>query len=352
MTRGIRTACAKAALSACLVLVGSACGCGKKLEPAPTPEPAEASKPPKTTAPGNPTDEDIDNAGGDYQVLRAKTATGETASVAVRAPKGWDIVRAPTEPDPHAEKPFTLAEATAGLAKKGTLAAHIETSLGSFYCDLFEEKKPITVANFVGLARGKRKFWDSDAAEWKATPYYDGTAFHRVMPGFMVQGGDRSGTGKGIIGYSFADEIAEGEKHDRGGLLCMASRGKDHNEAQFFITERAAPHIEGSYPIFGQCESIGLVQRIARVPSRGKPTFEPLQKVAIKKVEIRRVVGGASKWMPASAKLAPMPGVVPEGRAVMVGPGGKPVEQSAPHDPEGSGTGVIRVPLPSGSQKK
>ena len=216
-------------------------------------------------------------------------------------------------------------DATAGLPKQGTLAAQIKTSMGSFYCDLFSDKTPNTVANFVGLARGKRKFWDADKVAWIARPYYDGTTFHRVIPGFMIQGGDHTGTGRGGIGYMIPDEMHPTLHHDRPGQLCMANRGPNTNEAQFFITEAATPHLEGSYTIFGQCEPGTLVQRISRVP-QSSPDNRPLTPVVIEHIEIRRMLGGATKWMPESAKLAPLPGVPAPGRAVQVHPNGIPVK--------------------------
>lgn len=280
-----------------------------------TDEPAPARKPAASSAPATAKASDAPETVDGYQVIRARTKNGDTASIQVQPPKGWTVMSAPTEPDPHNGQ-FTLAEAVKGLPKQGGLAAQIKTSMGSFYCDLFEEKAPVTVANFVGLARGLRKYWDAEKLAWTARPYYDGTTFHRVIPGFMIQGGDHTGTGKGGIGYLIKDEPQPTLRHDSPGQLCMANRGKDTNEAQFFVTEAAAPHLDGSYTIFGQCEPATLVQRIARVPQSGMPQNRPITPVTIEKVEIRRVAGGAAKWMPASAKLPPMPGVVPPGRAV------------------------------------
>ncbi len=307
-----------------LLLACGALGCSHKqseeqAEPASTPEPKPAPSPPSSQPQGarpkdpDPTPETVDG----YRLIRARTKDGETAAIRIQPPKGWDVVQAPTEPDPQGGK-FTLAQATKGLPKQGTLAAHIKTSMGSFYCDLFADKTPNTVANFVGLARGLRKFWDSQKLAWVARHYYDGTTFHRVIPGFMIQGGDYTGTGRGGIGYTIPDEMSPTLHHDRPGQLCMANRGPNTNEAQFFITEGAAPHLEGSYTIFGQCEPATLVQRIARVPQSGAPDNRPLTPVVIEKVEIKRVVGGVAKWMPASAKLPPMPGVPPPPRAVQV----------------------------------
>lgn len=258
----------------------------------------------------------------DVSIIKARTKNGDETSIAVKAPKGWTVLRAPTGPDPHDGK-FTLREATAGLPKKGTLAAHIETGVGSIYCDLFEQEKPITVANFVGLARGKRKYWDSNDLAWVAKPYYDGTTFHRVMAGFMIQGGDRTGAGAGNTGYTIPDEIPAGEKHDRPGLLCMANKHAGFNEAEFFITVSPAPHIDGRFTIFGECTPLNVVQRIAHAPQSGKPEFKPTTPVVVKKVEIHRIVGGAAKWLPAGNAVK-KPGAIPVGRAVEINADGTP----------------------------
>jgi peptidyl-prolyl cis-trans isomerase A (cyclophilin A) len=260
-----------------------------------------------------------------YRLIRAVGKGGELSTVRIKPPTGWEVVQPPTSPDPHGGT-FTLDEATKGLDKKGTLATQIETNMGSFYCDLFPDKAPNSVANFIGLARGLRKFWDAEKLAWTAIPYYDQTTFHRVLPGFMIQGGDRSGTGRGGVGYMLHDEVSPGQRHDKPGQLCMANRGKNKNEAQFFITEAAAPHLDGSYTIFGQCEPATLVQRIARVPQEGPPTNTPLTPVKIERVKVRRLVGGAAAWMPASAKLPPMPGVPPPGKALQA-----PTPPAAPH---------------------
>jgi peptidyl-prolyl cis-trans isomerase A (cyclophilin A) len=315
---------------AVLLLCASAAGCSSCDERAADSSPKAASeakakaapKAPAASQPATgarprdpaPVAETVDG----YRVIRARTRDGDTTTIRVQPPKGWDIVQPPTDPDPHAGV-FTLEEAVKGLPKQGTLAAHIKTSLGSFYCDLFEQSAPVTVANFVGLARGLRKFWDAEKLAWVARPYYAGSTFHRVIPGFMIQGGHHSETGRGGIGYMIKDEVDPNLRHDRGGQLCMANKGKDRNEAQFFITETRAPHLDGSYSIFGQCEPVTLAQRIARVPQSGGPENRPLTPVTIERVEIRRVTGGAAKWMPESAKLPPLPGVAPPGRAVQVG---------------------------------
>jgi peptidyl-prolyl cis-trans isomerase A (cyclophilin A) len=167
---------------------------------------------------------------------------------------------------------FTLAEATDGLAGSGPLTATIKTSLGTIKCELYEEKAPINVANFVGLARGIRP-WKSQAG-WVRSPAYDGTTFHRIIQGFMIQGGDPKGNGSGEPGYTIKDEDWPGAKHDRAGLLCAANRGPDTAGMQFFITDASTPHLDfkpslgrgNAYTIFGECLPIDVVHAIAGTP--------------------------------------------------------------------------------------
>jgi len=168
---------------------------------------------------------------------------------------------------------FSLDQATEGLAPGKALSAKIKTSLGTLECELFADKAPLTVANFVGLARGKRPF--KVRGEWVKRPGYDGTTFHRVKKGFMIQGGDPLGNGTGEPGYVIPDEIWEGSKHDRRGQLCMANRGKDTNGMQFFITDAAAPHLDGGYTIFGACSPDETIEKLASVPTRGDRSVDP-----------------------------------------------------------------------------
>ena len=200
-------------------------------------------------------------------------------------------------PDPMSGS-FSLAQAVAGLPPTGALVATIKTSKGELRCKLFEDKAPIAVANFVGLARGTRPFKDKN--RWVTRAAYDGTIFHRVIKGFMVQGGDPQGTGRGEPGYIFKDELwtGNGSKHDRPGLLCMANRGPDTNGMQFFITDASAPHLDRSYTIFGECAPVSVVHAIANVPTESgdRPTTD----VTIDKVEISR--GGVVAPAPSGAK--------------------------------------------------
>jgi len=327
-------------LCACIALLGIACKKPPPAEEEPASEPYKSSSttssstPPPSQPAARPTDSvpksDNNDTVDGYSVIHARTKDGNTTAIEIKPPDGWQIIQPPDKPDPEKGK-FTLAQATAGLApKQGTLAAQIKTSFGSFYCDLLADKAPNTVANFVGLARGLRSFWDSSKLAWVKRPYYDGTIFHRVIPNFMIQGGDYTGTGRGMIGYTIPDEVPPDMRHDKPGQLCMANKGKNTGEAQFFITEGAAPHLEGSYTIFGQCEPATLVQRIARVPQSGPPNNRPLTPVVIEHVEIKRVVGGIAKWMPESAKLPPMPGIAPPGRIqIQIQPSG-PMQSTQP----------------------
>jgi peptidyl-prolyl cis-trans isomerase A (cyclophilin A) len=187
--------------------------------------------------------------------------------------------------------PLTIEEATKGLKGTGPLIAKIEVDqggkpMGTFTCELFEKQTPKTVANFVGLARGLRQFKDPKTAAWTKKPFYDGLVFHRVIPGFMIQGGDPKGNGTGDPGYEFEDEIVPDLKMDKGGILAMANRGPGTNGSQFFITEKGAPWLTGKHTIFGSCEPLDLVTKIAGVPKG--PRDVPTDPVTMKKVTISR----------------------------------------------------------------
>jgi len=179
---------------------------------------------------------------------------------------------------------FTLEQATAGLPGTGALVASIETRMGTFTCELLSREAPVTVANFVGLARGLRAFWDPTAGRWVRRPFYDGSIFHRVIPDFMIQGGDILRSGMGGPGFEFADENVQG--HNAPGLLCMANHGPNTNGGQFFITEVAKPHLDGSYSIFGRCTPADLVRRITAVER--DPRDMPIEAVVIDRIRISR----------------------------------------------------------------
>jgi peptidyl-prolyl cis-trans isomerase A (cyclophilin A) len=177
---------------------------------------------------------------------------------------------------------FTLREATRGLKGDGELFAEITTGSGTLRCNLYDDRAPITVANFVGLARGIRP-WRNAAGRWVKQPAYDGTSFHRVIPGFMIQGGDPSGTGEGEPGYVIPDEIWPGAVHDRRGQLAMANRGPNTNGMQFFITDGPARHLDGGYTLFGGCGPEELIQKLAAAGTALGKAATGIQKVSIRR---------------------------------------------------------------------
>jgi peptidyl-prolyl cis-trans isomerase A (cyclophilin A) len=213
-----------------------------------------------------------------------------SARPAVPIPRGHRKVFAkpvatvqPSPDDPLAGK-FTLEMAVAGLTGKGPLVAEIKTELGKLECELYDDRAPITVANFVGLARGLRPF-KNPKKEWVKAPAYDGTTFHRVVKGFMIQGGDPSGTGAGDPGYVIPDEIWEDAYHSERGLLAMANRGPNTNSMQFFIMDGSAPHLDNGYTIFGKCGPNTVIDQLASVEVKGDRSVKPTK---IEKITIRR----------------------------------------------------------------
>src|SRR5579862_1436424 len=153
-------------------------------------------------------------------------------------------------------------------AAKAQPTAIIETIAGNITCTLFPDKAPIGVANFIGLAKGTKEWTNPKTGKkMKDAPLYDGTIFHRVISGFMIQGGDPLGTGMGDPGYKFKNETSNDLKFDRPGRLAYANAGPDTIGSQFSITEVPYPSLNGGYTIFGQCNDINLVKKIARMPT-------------------------------------------------------------------------------------
>ena len=143
--------------------------------------------------------------------------------------------------------------------------ATFKTSVGDIVVRLLAEKAPKTVENFLGLAEGTREWTDPRSGQKQKKPLYDGTVFHRVIPDFMIQGGDPLGTGTGGPGYKFADEIGPDNKFSKPGLLAMANAGPNTNGSQFFITEKSTPHLDDKHSVFGQVVAGNdVVQAIAR----------------------------------------------------------------------------------------
>lgn len=186
--------------------------------------------------------------------------------------------------DPEAGD-FTLAEALDGLPEgPGPLRAIIDTTQGEITCELFPEVAPIGVANFVGLARGRRPF-KQGGNWWKGRRFYDGLSFHRVIDNFMAQGGDPNGTGNGGPGYEFVNEVA-GETHSPG-TLSYANAGPDTNGSQFYmVAEEEALHLDGGYTIFGRCTPVATIQAITEVPTDAND--KPLTPELMSSVSITR----------------------------------------------------------------
>jgi cyclophilin family peptidyl-prolyl cis-trans isomerase len=161
-----------------------------------------------------------------------------------------------------AQTPST-AQGAAPESKATT--AIIETTDGNISCTLFPEQAPLTVANFIGLANGTKAWKNPKTGEMMHTPLYDGTICHRVIPNFMIQCGDPAGNGTGGPGYDFKDEFSSSLTFNQPGRLAMANSGPDTNGSQFFITEVPTPHLNGKHTIFGQCQDLDVVKRIARL---------------------------------------------------------------------------------------
>jgi peptidyl-prolyl cis-trans isomerase A (cyclophilin A) len=181
----------------------------------------------------------------------------------------------------------TAPSAKTPVHHAGPPTAIIETTAGNMTCTLFPDKAPIGTANFIGLATGKKDWKNPMSGVTKhGVPLYDGTIFHRVIPGFMIQGGDPKGDGTGDPGYKFKNEVSSDLLFDKPGRLAYANSGPDTNGSQFFITEVATPHLNGNYTIFGQCDdaTVALVKQIAnmsRDPMNDRP-FRPVKIVHIK----------------------------------------------------------------------
>jgi peptidyl-prolyl cis-trans isomerase A (cyclophilin A) len=183
---------------------------------------------------------------------------------------------------------FTLEQALEGVEGQGTLWAEFVTDRGVIPCELTEQLTPVTVANFVGLARGLRPWYDRDLDQWVTQPYYDGTTFHRVIPGFMVQGGDPTGSGRGNPGYLIPDEFHPDLRHDDAGVLSMANKGPNTGSAQFFITLGPTEHLDDMHTVFGRCTSDGIAIITAIADVARDAADRPLSSEFIREVRIVR----------------------------------------------------------------
>ena len=198
---------------------------------------------------------------------------------------------APVPPDAPAPQSAPLPDALGATAPVPMLptgpTAVIDSSMGQMRCRLFSKLAPNTVANFIGLADGT-KDWTNPTTHTKehGVPLYNGTTFHRVIPGFMVQGGDPAGDGTGDPGYFINDEIVPGLIFDVPGRLAMANSGPNSDGSQFFVTVAPQPSLDGGYTIFGQCDdgSVSVANAIAAVDRDSND--KPLTPVTIDKILI------------------------------------------------------------------
>jgi peptidyl-prolyl cis-trans isomerase A (cyclophilin A) len=165
--------------------------------------------------------------------------------------------------------------------------AVLQTNHGDVRVELFEGRAPRTVENFLGLATGEQEWTDPETGETREDPLYDGTVFHRIIEGFMIQGGDPTGTGRGGPGYQFDDEFHDELTHEGPGILSMANSGPNTNGSQFFITLDAQPHLDGRHAVFGQVlEGMDVVEAIGDVDTDGND--QPLEDVVLESVTVYR----------------------------------------------------------------
>jgi peptidyl-prolyl cis-trans isomerase A (cyclophilin A) len=176
------------------------------------------------------------------------------------------------------------------MKSAGEMFARFETSEGNFKVKLFPAEAPKTVANFVDLARGTKEFVDPKTGQKTKRPFYDGLVFHRVIPDFMIQGGDPIGNGTGGPGYSFEDETSSPRGFDKVGILAMANAGPNTNGSQFFVTTAKTPWLNKRHTIFGEVvEGYDVVEKISKVERDGND--RPVKPVTITRVVIEE--GGA-----------------------------------------------------------
>jgi peptidyl-prolyl cis-trans isomerase A (cyclophilin A) len=276
--RSVSGLCATAALAACVFT-----------PPPPLPEEVEAEQAriarAKASAPAQIAATQGGGASTDAETLAAQFKQGDEPLVGM-SPAEIHAYNA-AQGDPVAGD-FPLDQALAGVEGDGTLFAEVVTGRGVMSCELFVDRTPITIANFAALARGLRPVLDKDSESWAAEPYYDGSTFHRVIPGFMIQGGDPSGTGFGNPGYVVQDEVFPDLRHDEPGMLSMANKGASTGSAQFFITLGPAPHLDGKHTVFGKCDdaSLKVADDISLTP-RG-PDDRPLEPEVIETIRIVR----------------------------------------------------------------
>jgi peptidyl-prolyl cis-trans isomerase A (cyclophilin A) len=249
---------------------------------------------------------------------QTSTSTGQTSTPSTTTKKKTTAKKKSSTAGATAAK--GNASATSSTAQP---TAVFDTTMGKLTCTLYPKEAPKTVANFVGLANGTKEWTDPmKGTKKKGVPLYDGTIFHRVIPNFMIQGGDPIGNGTGSPGYNFEDEFSPNLQFDRPGRLAMANSGPNTNGSQFFITEVPTPHQNNKHTIFGQCDeaSQALVQKIARVATGAND--KPREAIKINHITITGMPAAAAKKPAARStsksksspakKTAPSSGSVPK----------------------------------------
>ncbi len=196
---------------------------------------------------------------------------------------------ATAKPAAATAKPTAPAAPAATAAKYGPgVYAHITTNHGAMVARLFDKEAPNTVANFVALAEGKKQWRNPRTNTMVRRPYYNNLTFHRIIPGFMIQGGDPEGTGMGGPGFEFADEFNPKLRHSKAGILSMANKGPNTNGGQFFITLVPTPHLNDRHSVFGELvDGMDTLAAIGKVPTGAQN--KPVKPVIIKSIRIERV---------------------------------------------------------------
>jgi peptidyl-prolyl cis-trans isomerase A (cyclophilin A) len=253
-----------------LIALSAACEHTNKSSDQPAPAPVPAT-PPAAAAPKPP------------EEMKPEPVAKAPPAAPAEAPPAADDLRPPVAAD--------LAEYVKDIKGSGALQATIETSLGTIHCQFFDDKAPMTVANFVGLATGKKPWKNPKTGNVeKGKPFFDGLTFHRVIPGFMIQGGDPLGEGVGGPGYQFGNEFDRSLSMGPG-ALAMANADNPAvgrvgtNGSQFFIMEGARPDLIGHHTVFGQCKEVDVVKKITAAPAQDTKPSPP---VTITKVTISR----------------------------------------------------------------
>jgi peptidyl-prolyl cis-trans isomerase A (cyclophilin A) len=181
----------------------------------------------------------------------------------------------------------SLGAAAETPEKKGPVYATLKTSMGDIVIQLFEDKAPKTVANFIGLATGTKEWTDPKTSEKVKRPLYNGTIFHRVIPGFMIQGGDPLGNGTGGPGFRFEDEFHPDLRHTKGGIFSMANAGPNTNGSQFFITLAPTLHLDNRHSVFG--EVVKGQEIVVAIGNASRDMRDrPIKDVVLKEVVISR----------------------------------------------------------------